>query len=190
MKLNRREVVLVSLLGLALAGAAFYLLFWQPLAAERAALEYRLRILTRTLDRLAPWETKEAELKTRIADIKEQIHVTAAERELGIPLPEFLVMLENAARATFVRLESTSIAVGDIGAVTTLQLTGTYHDLYRLLMLLEAQDEALVLETLRFAGGAEGLTASLQVRLFSGAVIGEPKVGGFPERSPFVPRRN
>ncbi len=99
-------------------------------------------------------------------------------------------MLENAARATFVRLESTSIAVGDIGAVTTLQLTGTYHDLYRLLMLLEAQDEALVLETLRFAGGAEGLTASLQVRLFSGAVIGEPKVGGFPERSPFVPRRN
>ncbi len=189
MKLNKRELVLLSILGVALAGTMLYLYFWQPLQAERALLEQQRQALTKQLDRLEPWERQETELKERIASLKEQIQIVTEERELGIPLPEFLVMLENAAQVTFVRLESTSIAISDIGAITTMQLSGTYHDLYRLLTLLETQSDALVLETVRFSGGTQALTATLQARLFSGAVIGEVKVGGFPERSPFVPRR-
>ena len=190
MKLKRREIILLVLLGTILAGTASYLYLWQPLVAEQTTLRHEMTVLTGQLDRLQPWQDKEAELKARIANLREQIRLVSEQRELGIPLPEFLVMLEEAATATFVRLESTSIAVEEIGAVTNLQLAGLYRDLYRFLTLLEEQGQALILETLRFSGGGEAeLQGTLSVRLFSGVVIGEPKVGGFPERSPFTPRR-
>jgi len=190
MRLKRREIILLVLLGTMLVGTAIYLYLWQPLLAEQAALRHEMTVLTGQLDRLQPWEDKEALLEARIANLREQIRDASEQRELGVPLPEFLVMLEAAATATFVSLENTSIAVEEIGAITNLQLAGSYHDLYRFLTLLEAQAQALVLETLQFSGGGEAeLQGTLRVRLFSGAVIGEPKVGGFPERSPFTPRR-
>ncbi|MBS3984169.1 MAG: type II secretion system protein M [Selenomonadales bacterium] len=189
MKLNRREGILLGFLLVVLTGALIYLYLWQPLLSEQAALRHQLETLTGTLDRLEPWEDKESELAARIENLRAQIRTVTEERELGIPLPEFLTMLENAAAATVVNLESTSIAVEDVGAVTNMQVAGTYHDLYRFLMLLEEQDEALVLEALQFTGTGQSLQGTLQVRLFSGAVIGEPKVGGFPGRSPFAARR-
>ncbi len=189
MKLKQREIVLLTVLFLLLTATAVYLYLWQPLLAEQAALRSEIAGLTESVHRLEPWETKTAELTARIERIKAEILSVQEQRELGIPLPEFLVMLEEAAVATFIRLETTSIAVADIGAITTLQLAGTYHDIYRFLTLLEEQEQALLLQTLQFSGGGDELQGTLEVRLFSGAVIGEPKVGGFPARSPFVPRR-
>ncbi|MBS3984120.1 MAG: hypothetical protein KGZ66_00725 [Selenomonadales bacterium] len=189
MKLNRREGILLGFLLVVLTGTLIYLYLWQPLLTEQAALRHQIETLTGTLYRLEPWENKEAELAARLDRLHEQIRTVTEERQLGIPLPEFLTMLENAATATVVSLESTSIAVEDIGAITNMQVAGTYHDLYRFLMLLEEQEEALVLEALQFTGTGQALQGTLQVRLFSGAVIGEPKVGGFPGRSPFAARR-
>ncbi|MDP3487215.1 MAG: hypothetical protein Q8S19_04690 [Bacillota bacterium] len=189
MKLSKREIILVAALFIIATFTVLYLYFWQPLSAKKLSLLQEIAQLETTIARLAPWEAAEQELHTAIEGLKAKITASTEQRELGIPLPEFLVMVEGAVSTSAITLQNTSLHVTEIGGISTLNISGSYQSLYRFLSILEEQDQALVLESLQFAGLENNLTGLLRVRLFSGAIIGEAKEGGYPTRSLFTPRK-
>jgi len=188
-KVNRREVILMAVLLIISAGTAYFLYIWQPLVIRQHELSLELTALEAVVLRLSPWEGKEAGLQREIEELRGRIVAATEEKALGIPLPEYLVMVEAAAETANITIANTALHVTEIGGISQLDLDGSYPSVYHFLTILEEQDEALVLESLSFTGQNDLLRGQVQVRLFSGAIIGEPRVGGFPTRSPFAPRQ-
>lgn len=189
MKISRREVFLLAVLLTIVSGTVFYLYVWQPLVAKQNALELEIAQLESTIARLAPWEAREQELRADIENLKTKVTTATVQKELGIPLPQYLVMVEKAAKTANLKIENTALHITELGGMSQMNLEGSYQSVYRFLSILEEQSEAMVLEALGFKSENNLLKGTLQVRLFSGAIIGEAKEGGYPTRSPFTPRR-
>lgn len=189
MTISKREVVLLAVLLIIVSGTVLYLYLWQPLLAKQASLKLELTQLESTIARLSPWATKETELRSEIDRLKTRIKTATEQKELGIPLPQYLVMVEAAARTSNIKIENTALQITEMGGMSQMNLEGPYQSVYRFLSILEEQSDALVLESLGFKSENNLLKGTLQVRLFSGAIIGETKEGGYPTRSPFSPRR-
>lgn len=188
MKITLREGILLAALLLVTTGTAYYLYFWQPLSAKQAVLSIDLLSLEAVIARLAPWEGKEADLRREIEELRGRIALAAEANAIGIPLPDSLVMAEEVARAANLTIESTAIRQTETGGLLELEIAGLYSSVYRFLSRLEEEDAALVLDGFSFTSQNNFLQGQVQVRLFSGEIVGEAKDGGVPTRSPFAPR--
>lgn len=189
LRLSKREIILLSVLAVLASITIVYLYLWQPLRTQLFALNQEVAQLESALSRLEPWQYSEELLRAEIDELKNRVSAAAAALELGIPLPEFLVMIEDSADTTGVSLRNTSLYLTELGGGSTMEVSGSYEGVYRFLSILEEHDKALQIESLQLNTQGTEVNGSLRLRLFSGAILGETKEGGYPERSPFAPRR-
>lgn len=189
MKISRREGLLLAVLAAILTATLGYMYGWQPLLAERATLRSETAALRQQLTSLQTWQGRDEELTARVAALTRQVSEETAARQRGVPLPDVLVLLEDAARATNVELAATTFTADGTAALATVQFFGSYGNLHRFLNRLEDQVGVWSFASLQLTAAADELRGTLRAHLFSNAVIGEPRTGGFPGRSPFAPRR-
>lgn len=189
MKISRREGILLAVLVAILTAILVYMYVWQPLLAERATLRSETAALRQQLTSLQTWQGRDGELTARVAALTRKVSEETTARQRGVPLPDVLVLLEDSARATNVELTATTFTADGTAALATVQFSGTYGNLHRFLNRLEDQVGTWTFEALQLTAAAGELRGTLRARLFSDTVIGEPRTGGFPGRSPFAPRR-
>jgi Tfp pilus assembly protein PilO len=190
-KLSTREKVLLTILAGLLVSLSAFRYWYHPLITRQQALQLELAKLELQLTPLLPWEHRVPELARVVEDLRAAVEEARA-ATAGVPLPQFLVELERAARESRVSLRSTMLqqVTPEAGGPLAIEAFGTYHGLRAFLSALEGQPQLLTITGIHLVHQGQDLaTMELSAVLHSGAIDPRAPAPGDPARNPLLPVR-